>query len=95
MEFTYSMSTPVSVLMAQKPSWQQTMLRIKDPKRSLAFYQVREREDEEEGWKDVARAHAKELEIPIGVICLIYKSSRRCSDKICESCGMSWPWALR
>jgi len=33
------MSTPEEVLKAQKPTWQQTMLRIKDPKKSLAFYQ--------------------------------------------------------
>eukprot|EP00286_Rhodomonas_abbreviata_P020100 CAMPEP_0181296194 /NCGR_PEP_ID=MMETSP1101-20121128/4566_1 /TAXON_ID=46948 /ORGANISM="Rhodomonas abbreviata, Strain Caron Lab Isolate" /LENGTH=339 /DNA_ID=CAMNT_0023401027 /DNA_START=323 /DNA_END=1342 /DNA_ORIENTATION=+ len=32
-------SDAASVLAAQKFSWQQTMLRIKDPKKSLAFYQ--------------------------------------------------------
>lgn len=36
---TITMSDATSALKAQKLSWQQTMLRIKDPKKSVAFYE--------------------------------------------------------
>ena len=35
-----TMSEPESILKQQNWSWQQTMLRIKDPKKTIPFYQV-------------------------------------------------------
>jgi hypothetical protein len=34
------MSEPEALLKKQNWSWQQTMLRIKDPKKTIPFYQV-------------------------------------------------------